>query len=306
MSSGGTEGVLIEVDGRSALRFRRRYPQPVERVWRAVTDPAEMTAWFPTPVTGERAVGAELRFGDTGAAGADAEGADAAGADAEGADAAGADAVGADAAGADTDSTPATGRGVVTVFEPPRVFSFTWGGELLRLELTAEAGGTVLVFTHVLRHPSVAARTGAGWHMCLGALDQVLDTSAPAVVPWSEVYDDYLARVGPPLGVPAADGSMSWERATHVDADRVRAATTDPAEIESWGGAQRAGDPVRWSSVPAEPGTVFTLTHTRLAGDAAGAAAWHALLVQLDMYLASGRLVPVDPERWVPAYRELL
>ena len=263
------DGILVHADGRPALRFERRYPQPVERVWRVVSDPDEMTRWFPSPVVGERTVGAELRFGD--------------------------------------DASPV--GGVVTACEPPRRFSFTWGGELLDLELTPDGAGTVLVFTHVLSHPSVGARNGAGWHMCFGALDQVLDDQVldkPAPVPWSEVFGDYLERAGPPLGVPAPDGSMSWERATPVDADRLRAATSDPAEIAAWGGTGRAGDPVRWSSVPGPVGTVFTLTHTRMAGDPAGAAAWHALLIQLDMYLVSGRLVPVDPGRWVAAYAEIL
>src|SRR5215211_7251136 len=55
-------GTLETVDGRPALRFERRLAHPVERVWRAVTDPDEMPAWFPSGVVGERAVGAELVF----------------------------------------------------------------------------------------------------------------------------------------------------------------------------------------------------------------------------------------------------
>src|SRR5215211_1259069 len=64
---GGTmtkEGTLVHIEGRPALRFERRYAHPLERVWRAVTDPAEMAAWFPSNVEGERAVGAELVFAD--------------------------------------------------------------------------------------------------------------------------------------------------------------------------------------------------------------------------------------------------
>jgi uncharacterized protein YndB with AHSA1/START domain len=46
-------------DGRPALRFERRLPYPVERVWRAVSDPAELARWFPAtvewkPEAGER------------------------------------------------------------------------------------------------------------------------------------------------------------------------------------------------------------------------------------------------------------
>jgi activator of Hsp90 ATPase-like protein len=30
------------------LRFERRYDQPVERVWRALTEPGELSQWFPS------------------------------------------------------------------------------------------------------------------------------------------------------------------------------------------------------------------------------------------------------------------
>jgi uncharacterized protein YndB with AHSA1/START domain len=43
-------GTLSEVDGRPALRFERRLPHPVQRVWRAVSDPDELERWFVAPV----------------------------------------------------------------------------------------------------------------------------------------------------------------------------------------------------------------------------------------------------------------
>ena len=36
----------LTVDGRPALRLERRIDHPVERVWRAVTEPAELARWF--------------------------------------------------------------------------------------------------------------------------------------------------------------------------------------------------------------------------------------------------------------------
>ena len=38
------------VDGRPALRLERRLGHPVERVWRAVTEPAELARWFVSEV----------------------------------------------------------------------------------------------------------------------------------------------------------------------------------------------------------------------------------------------------------------
>jgi uncharacterized protein YndB with AHSA1/START domain len=45
-----TDGTLESIDGSPALRFERRLPHPVERVWRAVTEPAELEHWFVAPV----------------------------------------------------------------------------------------------------------------------------------------------------------------------------------------------------------------------------------------------------------------
>ena len=44
-------GSEITVDGRRALRFERRLAHPVERVWRAVTEPAELARWFVAEAT---------------------------------------------------------------------------------------------------------------------------------------------------------------------------------------------------------------------------------------------------------------
>lgn len=52
------DGTLETIDGRRALRFERVLPHAIERVWRAVSDPAELAQWFPaaaswTPAAGE-------------------------------------------------------------------------------------------------------------------------------------------------------------------------------------------------------------------------------------------------------------
>jgi hypothetical protein len=40
-------GSLETVDNRAVLRFERHLDHPVERVWRAITDPDELRHWFP-------------------------------------------------------------------------------------------------------------------------------------------------------------------------------------------------------------------------------------------------------------------
>ena len=48
--------------GRPTLRFERRFKHPVEKVWKAITDPAELAYWFPMEVEGDLVPGGKLRF----------------------------------------------------------------------------------------------------------------------------------------------------------------------------------------------------------------------------------------------------
>ena len=57
-------GSYVEHEGRPAVRFVRTYPHPVERVWRAVSDPAELAHWFPSAVTVEPREGGRITFSD--------------------------------------------------------------------------------------------------------------------------------------------------------------------------------------------------------------------------------------------------
>ena len=179
-------------------------------------------------------------------------------------------------------------HGRVVAYDPPQVFSFTWGGELLRFELRPEGDGTLLVFTQVLSHPSVAARNGAGLarlprRAARGARRAATTPTSPT---GAACTTGTSTEIGPPLGRPDGDGAVTWEGSTHVDAERVRAATGDPDAMAAWGGRERAGDPLRWDVEPTEHGTVFRLTHEAIGSDAELAATWHALLIQLDMQLA--------------------
>jgi hypothetical protein len=40
-------GTYETIEGRPAVRFERRLAHPVDAVWRAVTEPAELAHWFP-------------------------------------------------------------------------------------------------------------------------------------------------------------------------------------------------------------------------------------------------------------------
>ncbi len=152
---------------RPTLTFERRYPHPVEAVWEAVTEPAELLAWFPTAVELELRVGGRMTFTF------------------------------------EQYTLPDGGNtmtGEVVELDPPSLFAFYWGGDRLIFELEPRDGGAAcqLRFTVVLESPDKSARDAAGWHSCLDRLAAQLDGTEPEEGAWRERYEEYKRR-----GLPA-------------------------------------------------------------------------------------------------------
>jgi uncharacterized protein YndB with AHSA1/START domain len=167
-------GTLDQLDdGRYRLRFTRMLPHPVEKVWRAITEPEHLAHWFPTTVEGERIAGAPLRFSFSGG-----------------------------------EAPPFDGE--MLAYDPPSVMELRWGEDVLRLELRAVAPGTELTLLDALGARGKAARDGAGWHVCLDSLEAELAGDSGAgerMAAWSEVHPHYVesfgpeaATIGPPEG----------------------------------------------------------------------------------------------------------
>ena len=159
------EATLLREGDRPVLRFERHLGRPVDEVWRAVTDPAEMRAWFPTRVEiAEWRAGAALthHFDEH-----------------------------------DIDPLP----GTVLEWDPPRRVRFTWGEDTIGFELApAAGGGTVFVLTEELS-AGHAARNAAGWESCLDRLE--LGTPAGDWQPRFEHYVAAFEPVlGPQEGPP--------------------------------------------------------------------------------------------------------
>jgi uncharacterized protein YndB with AHSA1/START domain len=173
-------GTYETIDGRPALRFERRLDHPVEKVWRAVTEPDELAKWFPANVTiDEMRVGGRMQF-------------------------------------VFPDPDLPQGSGEVTDLDPPRVFAFDWDGfeegvDHMRFELEPGAEGCLLRFTHVFDDRARASRDAAGWHVCFDRFEESLagaDTEMPGSEPtgeWRGYYEEYERR-GLPSGaeVPSA------------------------------------------------------------------------------------------------------
>ena len=164
MPSPDALGRLEPVGDRWQLRFTRHLPHPIEKVWRAVTEPEHLAAWFPTTIDGERAVGAELTFRFP------------------------------------YDDAPAL-QGTMLAWDPPRCLEIRWGDEdVVRIELTPVDGGTQLTLTDVFAEQGKAARDGAGWHASLDVLVEHLagkSTSLAEDDRWTELVPAYRAAFGP-------------------------------------------------------------------------------------------------------------
>jgi uncharacterized protein YndB with AHSA1/START domain len=170
-------GSLERATDRPRLRFARRLAHPPDRVWRAITEPDELAAWFPdTIVVGEWAVGASLRF----------------------------------------EPAPGMGEGFdgeVLAYEPPRLVEFSWGTDVIRNEIEPDAQGSLLTLVDTIDSLGKAARDGAGWHVCLDQLEHRLDGTAAPWTPgerWRQLHPAYVggfgpdaATIGPPEGAPS-------------------------------------------------------------------------------------------------------
>jgi uncharacterized protein YndB with AHSA1/START domain len=161
------------------LRFVRHLAHPQARVWRALTEPADLAAWFPSTIEGDRVAGAPLTFTFEHA-----------------------------------EAAPMHGK--MLACDPPRLLEFMWGTDQIRIELEPTATGTRLTLWDTLDANGKAARDGAGWHTCLDGLQALLDNPDSSderrITDWADVHPLYqqafgpeASTIGPPEGHPAAN-----------------------------------------------------------------------------------------------------
>lgn len=170
-------GTLEQAGDRWRLRFTRHLGSDPETVWRAITEPEHLTAWFPDHLTGAWVVGGELRFSH--------------------------------------DSAAISGfGGEVRAVDPPRLLEYTWGPDLLRFEIEPHGAGCTLTLLDTFDEQGKAARDAAGWHVCLDQLAAELGGRAADASPteqWKDVHPGYLEAFGPAastIGPPEGwDGS---------------------------------------------------------------------------------------------------
>jgi len=118
-------GTLHAEDGQFVLRFERRLAHPAEKVWAALTDPAELSHWFPQDVEADLRPGGTMRFTFR-----------------------------------NGEAPPFDGE--VLVYDPPRVFAYRWAADVLRWDLRPDGGGCLLTFTDTGTDQG-QGRPGRGW-----------------------------------------------------------------------------------------------------------------------------------------------
>ncbi|MCF7552040.1 SRPBCC family protein [Pseudonocardia sp. WMMC193] len=208
---------MSTADGRARVRVERRYPHAIEKVWRAVTEPEHLGAWFPSPVELDLRPGGAMRF----AAFEEGEG----------------------------------GSGRVVAVEPPHLFVFLWDTEEIRIELTPEAGETVVALTHTFDDRPLGASLAAGWGACLAALRAVV--AGEPVPPAGRMIDEHeelvrLFGLDRPVLTEGPDGwSARFDRQLTCPADVAWELVLDGAPAPEFDpGPGEPGDHVRVALVP--------------------------------------------------------
>jgi uncharacterized protein YndB with AHSA1/START domain len=164
------EGTLEHRGDLQVIRFERRLRHPVERVWRALTEPAEMAKWLALAELDLREGGSVvLTWQNT-----------------------------------DDEGNTAVARGTVSALDPPRLVEFdTDIHGRLRWELEPDGDGTALTFTAEAQLPEeYELQVLAGWHIHLDHLEEVLgggtidwpNWSAEHRPAWDRIRDGYAAR----------------------------------------------------------------------------------------------------------------
>ncbi len=83
----------------------------------------------------------------------------------------------------------------------PESLTYMWGDDELRFSVFEEDDGTLLTLAHTMSDHETAASTAAGWHLCLAALEMLLNgDEVPSVVGenarqygWDELDEAYRA-----------------------------------------------------------------------------------------------------------------
>ncbi|MEO8594879.1 MAG: SRPBCC family protein [Candidatus Solibacter sp.] len=164
----GAQVVRNEGDQWTLILVRQLRHAP-QKVWQALTDPAQLREWAPFDADGNLGTaGTTVKLTTVGA------------------------------------PSPHITETTVTRAEEPRLLEYTWGGHDVRWELEAFEGGTRLtLWTNIDRR--YIAMGAAGWHLCFDVLDHLLageplgrmvGADAMKFGGWQRLHAEYAAQFG--------------------------------------------------------------------------------------------------------------
>ncbi|QBD81350.1 SRPBCC family protein [Ktedonosporobacter rubrisoli] len=170
---GPAHGAQVQKDGdKWTLILVRELRHAPEKVWLALTDPAHLREWAPFEADGSLStVGTTVKLSIVGAPRAQIS------------------------------------ETRVTRADAPRVLEYTWGGDAIRWELEAIAGGTRLTLWYAIDRRFISMGA-AGWHICFDVLDHLLSgTPIGRIVggeamkfDWPRLNSEYAQQFG--IAVP--------------------------------------------------------------------------------------------------------
>ena len=136
---GPASGAQVRKDGEKwTLVLVRELRHSREKVWQALTDPAQLREWAPFDADGSLGtVGSSVKLTTVGA------------------------------------PAPHVTETIVTRADAPEVLEYKWGGFDMRWKLEAVGGGTRLTLWTNIGHRFIAMGA-AGWHICFDVLDHLL------------------------------------------------------------------------------------------------------------------------------------
>ena len=130
---------VVQKDGENwtLVLVRQLRPSP-EKVWRALTDPAQLREWAPFDAEGNLSLaGSTVKLNTVGT------------------------------------PTPIISHTTIRRADEPKVLEYNWGDGNLRWELEEFGGGTRLTLWHNIDRRFISMGA-AGWHICLDVLDHAL------------------------------------------------------------------------------------------------------------------------------------
>lgn len=260
---------LDTTGGKAVLSFERRLAHPPEKVFRAISDPAELRHWFPATVEFDLRAGAAVRFTFE-----------------------------------EHDSDEPGGE--VLEVDPPRLLVYSWNDDVLRWEVLPDGDGSRLLFSQTLAEGrSGSARNAAGWDVCLAGLDARLDGEQAAELEWFPLFEAYAERFGLGEGSARETGGgvvLRFERDVVQTPAEVWAFLTQGAVPVVGSAAPRrfgptppgtvsaveperalAFDGVRWTLEPSMPGSLIVVEESLPEFRPRAAAAWQ---VHLELLVA--------------------